>query len=145
MFVQRFCGLRLLLWQRRAKLMAERRGFEPPDRVTAVNRLAICRIRPALPPLQISKALYFIICIKIINKIIAVNAFDALSFRGLWPVGYRPSSFPSKSEGYRSLTVVSTSSKIMSSISWYIRQPPYLIFTRRRENYLRDLNPLQSN
>lgn len=28
------------------------RGFEPPDRVTSVNRLAIYRIKPTLPPHQ---------------------------------------------------------------------------------------------
>ena len=28
------------------------RGFEPPDRLATVNRLAICRIKPALPPHQ---------------------------------------------------------------------------------------------
>ena len=83
-----------------------RRGEDSNLRTpNGVNTLAGCRIQPALPPLQI----------------------DALSFRDLWPFGIKPSSFPSKSENYRSLTVVSTLSKIMSSISWNIEKPPYLI------------------
>jgi hypothetical protein len=34
-------------------LLAKGRGFEPPDRISAIKGLAIPRIQPTLPPLQI--------------------------------------------------------------------------------------------